>query len=372
MPKTPPKSATPAPQFVHLHLHSQYSLLDGANRLDKLVDRVKELGMDAVAVTDHGNLFGAVDFYTKAKAAGVKPILGIEAYVAPDTQGRTSDRTSREHTGISDGGFHLVLLAENDTGWHNLIKLSSDSYVNGFYYKPRMDKTTLAQWSDGLIAINGHLGSSLAHYMTRYVNTQDESHFTAALEEAKWHAEVFKPNADGQPRFFVELQRHDTPEQDAINEPMARLAKELDLPLVCDNDAHFLEADDWGPHDTLCCISMAKLKSDTNRLHYPKELYVKSPAQMAELFADHPEALANTVRIAERCNVEIDLSASHAPVVQVAVGDRLEQARAEQDTAAKTAQAFKSDHPTGSTEWFKDFCSQFQILPFEEGTDAGG
>lgn len=160
-------TSTP-PRFVHLHVHSQYSLLDGGNRLDRLVKRVKELGMDAVAVTDHGNLHGAVEFYNLAKAQDIKPILGIEAYVAPDLGGKPSDRTNREHTGVADGGFHLVLLAENMTGWQNLLKLSSDAFLTGFYYKPRMDKTTLAQWGDGLIAINGHLGSSIAHWLVQY------------------------------------------------------------------------------------------------------------------------------------------------------------------------------------------------------------
>ena len=155
--------------FVHLHLHSEYSLLDGGNKLDALLDRVKDLGMDAVAVTDHGNLFGAFEFYTKAKNSGVKPILGIEAYVAP------FDRKDKSPTGIRDGGFHLVLLAENNTGWQNLMKLSSDSFINGFYYKPRMDKSTLEQWGDGLIAINGHLGSSIAYHLVKYVDSGDEA-----------------------------------------------------------------------------------------------------------------------------------------------------------------------------------------------------
>ena len=163
------------PGFVHLHLHTEYSLLDGGNKISALVDRVKELGMNAVAVTDHGNLYGAVEFYTKAKAGGVKPILGIEAYVAP------AERTSRQYTGIADGGFHLVLLAENDIGWRNLLRLSSDSFINGFYYKPRMDKSTLAKWCDGLIAINGHLGSSIAHHLVQFVQSGNEAHYLSLI-----------------------------------------------------------------------------------------------------------------------------------------------------------------------------------------------
>ena len=348
--------------FVHLHVHSQYSLLDGANRVDRLVARTKELGMDAIAVTDHGNLFGALDFYQKARAAEVKPILGIEAYVAPDVDGRTSNRRDRTYTGVSDGGFHLVLLAENLTGWRNLIKLSSDAYVNGFYYKPRMDKTTLAQWSDGLIAINGHLGSSIAFHLTRYVDTGDEEHWNIAVDEAKWHAEAFGPNGDGKPRFYVELQRH-IEEQERINPHLVRLARELDLPLVCDNDAHFLLADDWDAHDSLVCISTGKIKEERDRMRYPEDLYLKSPQEMWDLFGDYGfgehqdagrEALLNTVEIAERCDVDLDLDENHAPVVKVVRGE----ARAEGIDASK-----------GSTRWYKAFCSQYELQPFDADRD---
>ena len=200
-------TATTQHAFVHLHLHSEYSLLDGGNKLDALLKRVKELGMDSVAVTDHGNLFGAFEFYTKAIAARVKPILGIEAYVA------LGDRRDKKPTGIRDGGFHLVLLAENNRGWDNLVKLSTDSYLQGFYYKPRMDHETLERFSEGLIAINGHLGSSIAYHLCKYLEDGSENHWQAAVAEAKWHAETFPPNKDGEPCFFIELQRHDVDEQ---------------------------------------------------------------------------------------------------------------------------------------------------------------
>ena len=163
--------------FVHLHLHSEYSLLDGGNKVSRLVDRVKELGMDAVAVTDHGNLHAAFEFHAAARAAGIKPILGIEAYVAPDRDGRPGDRRDRTHTGVADGGFHLVMLALDLAGWRNLMRLSSDAYLNGFYYKPRMDKSTLADWNEGLLVINGHLGSSIAHHLTNYARTDDQAHW---------------------------------------------------------------------------------------------------------------------------------------------------------------------------------------------------
>jgi DNA polymerase III subunit alpha len=344
--------------FVHLHLHTQYSLLDGANRIDRLVSRVKDLGMDAVAVTDHGNLYGAVDFYSKAKKAGIKPILGIEAYVAVDLGGRKSDRTDKTYTGVSDGGFHLVLLAENNEGWKNLLKLSSDSFINGFYYKPRMDKSTLARWGGGLIAINGHLGSSIAHHLTSYVKSGDPRDWQAAVDEALWHQGVFKPNEDGEPRFYIELQRH-IDEQEAINPLLVKLARELSLPLVCDNDSHFLREEDWDSHDSLVCISLGKIKADEDRLKYPKELFVKSPDEMYRLFENYAdgagrEALENTAKIAARCQVELDLGSSYAPVVKVV------RRRPTEDGI---------DDPRGSTRWYKAFCSGFELLPFDSSRD---
>jgi DNA polymerase-3 subunit alpha len=332
--------------FVHLHLHSEYSLLDGGNRIGRLVDRVKELGMTAVAVTDHGNLHGAAEFHRKAKAAGIKPILGIEAYVAPDRDGRPGDRRDRTHTGVADGGFHLVLLAQNATGWANLLKLSSDAYLNGFYYKPRMDKSTLAEWGEGLIAINGHLGSSIAHHLTRYADSDDEVHWQAAVAEARWHAENFGPDEHGAPRFYVELQRH-VPEQERINPLLRRLATELDLPMVVDNDVHFLRREDHDVHDTLCCISLGKDKQAEDRLRYPEDLHLKSAAEMVELFPEDLEAIRNTVRIADRCEVEIDFEANHAPMVRV----------------ARTGPMPDFD-PNDVEGWFAKACATVEVEPF--------
>ena len=334
---------TTTPTFAHLHLHTEYSLLDGGNRINRLLDRVAELGMSSVAITDHGNLHGCVEFYHAARKRNIKPILGIEAYVA------RGDRRVRKTTGIQDKGDHLVLLAENIAGWRNLMKLSSDSFIEGFYYKPRMDHETLEAWSDGLIAINGHLGSSLAWHLERFVNTEAEEHWDAAVAEARWHADTFGTNENGEPCFFIELQRNGVSEQDAINPHLIRLARELDLPLICDNDVHFLNADDHDVHDTLCCISMAKNKDDPNRLHYPNDIYLKSHDQMSELFSDVPEAIEHAVRVGERCEVELDFDVSHVPLVQV-------------DGPTETPEWNGEDR----TEWYQEWCSRFELRPYDE------
>ena len=332
--------------FVHLHLHSEYSLLDGGNKIDALLERVKELGMGAVALTDHGNLHGAFEFYNKAKKCGVKPILGIEAYVAP------ANRKDRKPTGVRDGGFHLVLLAENTAGWNNLVKLSSDAFLEGFYYKPRMDRSTLEKLGGGLIAINGHLGSSIAYHLCKFVENGKEEHWKSAVEEALWHKKTFSPNENGEHRFYVELQRHSVEAQQALNPHLIRLAKELGIPLVCDNDAHYLTEDDWNSHDTLCCISMQRTKDEPGRITYSRDLYVKSPEQMIELFEDVPEAVENTVKIARRCCVELDHSQNHAPVVRV--------------TGPSSVEAFGGGNVT---EWFKEHCRKFELHPFDSSVD---
>ncbi|MCP4757954.1 MAG: DNA polymerase III subunit alpha [Planctomycetes bacterium] len=332
-------------RFVHLHLHSEYSLLDGHNRITRLVNRVAELGMTAVALTDHGNLYGAAEFYGAAHKAGIKPILGIEAYVAPEA------RTMRSPSKLGpDGGFHLVLLARTNEGWGNLLRLSSDAFLNGFYRKPRMDKETLAAKSTGLIAINGHLGSSLAYHLVRFEQTGDVKHWEAAVKDAKWHARVFGADEHGEPSFFVELQRVGVEDQTAINPHLIRLAEELNLPLVCDNDAHFLTAEDHQSHDTLCCISMGRTKDDPSRLTYPNDLYVKSPEEMVGVFHDLPEAIENTNRIAERCETSIDFDANHAPVVRVVAPDSVPGWDGKEDL----------------TEWFTAWCSHIELLPFDE------
>ncbi|MFG0299208.1 MAG: DNA polymerase III subunit alpha [Phycisphaerales bacterium JB047] len=341
--------------FVHLHLHSEYSLLDGGNRVDKLVDRVKELGMDAVAITDHGNMHAAVQFYNLARKKGIKPILGVEAYIAP------GDRRDRTYTGVADGGFHLVMLAETLKGWENLLYLCSEAYLNGFYFKPRMDREILEKHSEGIIVINGHLGSEIAHHMVKYEQTRDQSHWDNAVEVCDWYRKVFKGNEKG-PGFYLELQHH-IGLQNSINPHVIRLAREQNLPLVCDNDSHFLLEEDYDAHDTLICISTGKVKNDPDRMHYPTELYVKSPEEMEQLFHSDEynneefgdagrEAMANTVAIADRCDVELPIGANHAPVVIV-------KAPAKSKLPKHNAKKYEGD----LTAWFKDFCTNFELDP---------
>jgi len=335
--------------FAHLHLHTEYSLLDGGNRIDRLVDRIAELGTPAVAVTDHGNVFGAVAFYEACRARGVRPILGVEAYVCPP--GRP--RTDRTYTGVGDGGYHLVLLAETITGWNNLLVLCSEAYLTGFYFKPRIDRELLEEHSGGLIAINGHLGSELGDHLLAYVRNKSQTSWEAAEESVAWHKRVFADEGTG-PRFYCELQHH-VAEQVSINPHVLELAERHDVPLVCDNDAHFLRAEDHDAHDTLICISMGKNKHDEERLRYTPELYVKSPEQMRELFEGAygragVEACDNTLRIAARCDVELPIGANHAPVVVV---------RAPAELPGHDDPAYGGF----LTSWYKDYCSRFTLEP---------
>ncbi|MBA4027550.1 MAG: DNA polymerase III subunit alpha [Planctomyces sp.] len=341
--------------FAHLHLHTEYSLLDGGNRIDRLLDRVKELGMPSVAITDHGNLFGAVAFATAAQERGIRPILGVEAYVA---QGSRRDRT---YTGVSDGGYHLVLLAETDEGWRNLLVLCSEAYLTGFYFKPRIDRELLERHHRGLIAINGHLGSEIGEALLAYERSGQQSHWEKAVESARWHAGVFADTGTG-PRFFVELQHH-VPEQIAINGHLIRLSRQLGLPLVCDNDAHFLTADDHDAHDTLVCISTGKGKNDPDRMRYTPELYVKSPAQMRELFAQYGqagrEALDNTTAIAGRCIAKLPIGQSNAPMVRVRRRSAAGQPSGWDGLPQPTDPAYAGD----MTAWYKAYCAQFEVVP---------
>ena len=257
--------------FTHLHLHSQYSLLDGAIAFDGLLKRCKELEMDAVAVTDHGNMFGAVEFYTKALSAHIKPIIGIEAYVAP---GRRFDRTK---TTIADAAYHLILLAENNAGYQNMLKLASAGYTEGFYYRPRIDKELLAELNEGLIATSACLKGEIAVQLS----SGDEKAARLAVES---YLKIFGPD-----RFFIEIQNHEDDDPN-VRQGLIDLAEKMGLGLVATNDVHFLQAEDYEAHNCLCCISTGKNADDAGRMIYPKDVFMKSPEQMRQLFAETREA----------------------------------------------------------------------------------
>jgi len=295
-------------QFVHLHLHTHYSLLDGATRIDALVQRAKELDMPAVAVTDHGNLFGAIELYQAATAAGVKPIIGCEMYLAP------GDRRSKDARGMKEASYHLLLLAMNRTGYQNLLRLASIAYREGFYYRPRIDKEVLARFHKGLLCTSACLGGEIPQALLN----RDRA---AAEAAARSYLEIFGPE-----RFFIELQDHSLEEQRRINPELVDLADHLGVATIAANDVHYLSADDVEPHDVLCCISTGKLLSDEERFRFPNgEFYFKTAEQMEELFAHCPEAVANTLRVADMCNLELDFSRRHAPVYKVEPGTTADQ-----------------------------------------------
>jgi DNA polymerase III subunit alpha len=303
--------------FVHLHLHTQYSLLDGAIKHNPLFARVKALGMPAVAMTDHGNLFGAVEFAEKARANGVKPILGCEVYVA---SGSRHDKEKRER---DDGGFdainHLLLLAMNETGYRNLVYLVSKGYLEGFYYKPRIDLDLLRQRNEGLIATSGCLSSMVCRAIT---GGEVNRAWTLVEEFSRLFGD----------RYYLEIQRHGIADQDRVNAELAKMAADLRLPLLATNDAHYLEAHDHEAHDALLCVGTAANLSDEKRFRFDgRGFYVKDGDEMAELFHDHPSAVTATLELAERCDVEIPMGQYHLPEFQVPAGsthDRVLEAQA--------------------------------------------
>jgi len=281
-------------KFTHLHLHSQYSLLDGAIVSDALLKRCKKLGMDSVAVTDHGNLFGAIEFYTKALSAHIKPIIGIEAYIAP------ASRFDRTKTTIADAAYHLILLAENNVGYQNLLKLASVGFTEGFYYRPRIDKEILAELNEGLICTSACLKGQVAAELAK----GDEK---AAVAAAESFLKIFGPE-----RFFIEIQIHQDDDPN-VRQGLIDLAGKMGLGLVATNDVHFLQEDDYEAHNCLCAISTGKRADAPDRMIYPPDVYMKSQQEMRQLFADNSEACDNTIAIANRCNVELDLKKRHAP-----------------------------------------------------------
>jgi len=285
--------------FVHLHVHSHYSLLDGATRIEAIVRRAKEFGMPAAAITDHGNMFGAVEFYLAARKAGVKPILGCEAYLA------TGDRRSKD-SGERKESYHLLLLAMNVKGYRNLMQLATIGYTEGFYRKPRIDKEVLREFSDGLLCTSTCMGGEIPQTFL----SRDRA---AAEEVARTYLGIFGPE-----RFFIELQDHGIPEQRTLNPELADIARRLGVGLIASNDVHYLDHDDAEAHDVLCCINTGSLVSEQDRFKFPTDqFYFKSREEMASLFSSWPESLSNTAHIASMCNVELDLNKRHAPVFRV-------------------------------------------------------
>jgi DNA polymerase-3 subunit alpha len=282
--------------FVHLHGHSHYSLLDGGAFVDALCKAAKGFGMPALGLTDHGNIFGAIEFYETALKFGIKPILGCEMYVAPGS------RFEKEAHGISEAAYHLPVLVKNMAGWKNMLKLASLAYTEGFYYRPRVDKEMLAKYSEGLVVINGHFGTEISACLER-------NDIEAAVACANQYKEIF-----GHENFFVELQNHKDAAQIAMIPKLLEVAKRSGCQLVATNDHHFLARDDWEAHDALCCISMGRTLQDETRLKYSPELYLKSAEEMREIFRDIPEACDNTLKIAEMVDLKLDFSARHAPV----------------------------------------------------------
>ena len=294
------------PEFVHLHLHTEYSLLDGASRIPDLADEVARMGMPAVAVTDHGAMYGALAFYQAARAAGVKPIIGTELYTAPRSR---FDRTAK----VDDEPYHFLVLARDREGYKNLVHLSSMGFLEGFYYKPRVDRDLLAEHSKGLIALSACLGAEVPQLLL-----QDK--IKEAEAAAGFYRDVF-----GQDGFFIELQDHGIPEQRRINPELLRIAKRLDLGVVATNDAHYLRKEDAHAHDVLLCIQTAANVDSPKRMRFPtQEFYVKSPAEMTALFADVPEALRGTLDVAERCNLEFDFGQLHLPAYALPEGETAE------------------------------------------------
>ncbi len=286
--------------FAHLHVHTEYSLLDGSNKINEYVARVKELGMNSAAITDHGVMFGCIDFYRAAKAAGIKPILGCEVYVAPGS------RFDREVGQAEDRYYHLVLLAENNHGYENLMKIVSKAFVDGFYYKPRVDMELLQEYHEGIIALSACLAGEVAKNITRGMYEEAKS---AALR----YEEIF-----GKGNFFLELQDHGIPQQQRVNQQLLRMSQETGIALVATNDVHYTYSTDAEAHDILLCVQTRKLLSDENRMRYEGgQYYVKSPEEMAELFPYIPEALENTQKIADRCEVEIEFGVTKLPKFDV-------------------------------------------------------
>ncbi len=337
--------------FVHLHLHSQWSLLDGAIRPEALIALCREQKMPAVAITDHGNIFGAIDFYQKAMANGIKPIIGSEIYVAP---GSMSDKTPSLRGGHSETSFHLVLLVKNIKGYTNLCKLLTRAYLEGFYYRPRVDKELLRKHSEGLIALSACLHGEVAHYLS--TGRKD-----LAIKAASAYKEIFPDR-----RFFLELQSNGMEEQARVNIALLDLGKSLDIPVVATNDCHYLEKKDARIHDILLCIQTGATVNQVERMRFATdEFYVKSPKEMTMAFKDAPEAIANTIEIAERCNVEFKLNEPHLPDFPCPEGETLDgflEKKARQGLEQKFQHNLKNLDESQRWQYYERLKKEFNVI----------
>lgn len=325
--------------FVHLHVHSEYSLLDGAIRFRQVLEAAKAYQMPALAITDHGNLFGAVSFFQEARKAGVKPIIGCELYVAP---GSRLDRTS---TKGGEGNHHLLVLAQDQLGYRNLLKLVTKGYLEGFYYKPRVDRELLAEHSEGLVGMSACLHGEIPHWIL-------QGEWERARQKAEWYKEIFKG------KFFLELMHNGIPDQEKVNEGLLRLARELGLRVVATNDCHYLRKEDARSHDVLLCIQTGKTLGSSSRLKFQTDqFYFKSPQEMASCFSHVPEALSNSLEIAEQCRLELELGRYFFPSFPLPEGESLEsrlEALAREGFQKRMAQ-MRIQAP----EWFQQRASEY-------------
>src|ERR1700722_9258424 len=290
--------------FVHLHLHTEYSLLDGACRLDRLMEKAHDLKFPALAITDHGVLYGAIDFYKTARDKGIKPIIGCEVYVAPGSR-----HEKKSASGGRDVYHHLGLLAADETGYKNLVRLATKAQLEGYYYKPRIDKEILAQHKEGIIALSGCLASEIPELILK-------DQLDKARDTIDWFKQTLGPD-----NFYLELQNHGIAEQTKVNRHLIPWAEEFGLKLVATNDVHYVEKEHSHAHDCLICIGTQTLLSDTKRMRYQQEqFYLRSAEEMKARFSEVPEAVRNTLEVAEKCNVEIQFNKLHYPVFNQPAG----------------------------------------------------
>ena len=284
-------------EYIPLHLHTEYSLLDGAIRISDLIAKAKEYNIPAVAITDHGNLFGAIEFYKKVEKAGLKPIIGCEVYITP------GDHLKKTSTpGSGEKPFHLVLLCKNIDGYRNLTRLVSKAYIDGFYYKPRIDKNLLEQYSGGLIGLSACLNGEIPHYLAAGMTDR-------ARETALDYQRIL-----GAGNFYLEVQANELPEQEAVNKQLIELSRDLHIDLVATNDCHYLTKEDAKAHEVLLCIQTGKTLNDADRMRFSKDsFYFKSPEEMKEAFIDVPEAIKNTRKVAEKCNLDFKFDEARLP-----------------------------------------------------------